>query len=129
MDSMRLLDQARGAGLEVSTEGDRLVIRGPKTGDAIARQLLERKAEVVPTLQAEAEYNRLDDELCNLVGTALDARDRGDEAEHQRLMGEAERLWKGPHAAAKRRLRAAGGRVAGLIWEENGELTRAKEAV
>jgi hypothetical protein len=45
-----LLDQARRAGLSVQADGGRLVIRGPKRADEIARRLLDRKAEVLAEL-------------------------------------------------------------------------------
>ncbi len=45
-----LLSRAAGAGLSVRADGDRLVIRGPKSADAVARLLLAHKAEVMEAL-------------------------------------------------------------------------------
>lgn len=93
------------------------------------RYEIDERNEISPippkVTEAEAEYDRLDDELCDMVGAALDARDRGDGSEFERVMGEAESFWKGPHAVAKRRLRDLGGNPCGLIVEESGELTLA----
>lgn len=45
-----LLEEARRAGLRVAPDGDRLVIRGPKTAERLARALLEHKREVLSLL-------------------------------------------------------------------------------
>ena len=45
-----LLSEARAVGLVVLADGDRLVIRGPRAADAVARRLLEHKAEVMRAL-------------------------------------------------------------------------------
>jgi hypothetical protein len=50
MDGLALLSEATAAGLTVQVDGDRLVIRGPKTADAVARRLLEYKPDVVTAL-------------------------------------------------------------------------------
>lgn len=50
MDGLTLLYEATAAGLTVRVDGDRLVIRGPKVADAVARRLLEHKPEVVAAL-------------------------------------------------------------------------------
>ena len=46
--------EARAVGLEVRAEADRLVVRGPRLHQEIARQLLEQKPEVL-TLLADEE--------------------------------------------------------------------------
>jgi hypothetical protein len=51
MDSMTLLAEARTAGIQVLADGDRLVVRGPRAAEALARRLLEHKAEVLARLQ------------------------------------------------------------------------------
>jgi hypothetical protein len=51
MDSVTLLAEARKAGLEVTTDGERLIVRGPKQAEPVARQLLAHKAEVMAVLQ------------------------------------------------------------------------------
>jgi len=50
MDGLVLLSEAMAAGLTVRVDGDRLVIRGPKTADAVARRVLEHKPDVVAAL-------------------------------------------------------------------------------
>jgi hypothetical protein len=49
-----LLTAAGAAKLRVKVDGDRLIIRGPKSADAIARQLLDRKAEIMAELAGGA---------------------------------------------------------------------------
>lgn len=46
-----LLDDAHRLGLAVRLDGDRLVVRGPKRAEAIARALLAHKAEVLDVLR------------------------------------------------------------------------------
>ena len=50
MDGLTLLSEAGAAGLTVLAAGDRLVIRGAKSADAVARQLLAHKAVVLAAL-------------------------------------------------------------------------------
>ena len=50
MDGLGLLSQAQVAGLTVSAEGDKLVIRGPRSAEALAKELLEHKAEILQLL-------------------------------------------------------------------------------
>lgn len=50
MDGLSLLEEARGAGLHVATAGERLVIRGPRRADSVARRLLENKLAVMAAL-------------------------------------------------------------------------------
>jgi len=47
-----LLAAANAAKLRTRVDGDRLVIRGPKSAEAIGQQLLDRKAEVIEYLAA-----------------------------------------------------------------------------
>ena len=51
MDVSMLLDNARAAGLEVRANGDRLIVRGPRSAEPLARELLGRKVEVLLFLQ------------------------------------------------------------------------------
>jgi hypothetical protein len=51
VDGMTLLEEARATGLEVKTEGDRLIVRGPRSAEGLARILLERKAELIVILK------------------------------------------------------------------------------
>ena len=55
MDGVELLESARAAGLEVHLDGDRLVIRGPKTAEPIARQLLRTKTVVLEAIQGRPD--------------------------------------------------------------------------
>ena len=50
MDGLTLLRRARNAGLAVTAEGDKLVIRGPKRAEPVARLLIEHKSEVLSAL-------------------------------------------------------------------------------
>ena len=51
--AVRLLAEARAAGLEVRAEPGRLVVRGPRSGAGLAERLLARKDEVLALLAAE----------------------------------------------------------------------------
>jgi hypothetical protein len=55
-----LLAAARDAGLKIMVDGDRLVIRGPKSAEALARHLLDRKAEMMAALRAPAPPPEID---------------------------------------------------------------------
>jgi hypothetical protein len=48
-----VLAEARAVGLEVRAETDRLVVRGPRLHEEIARQLLAQKPEVLALLAEE----------------------------------------------------------------------------
>jgi hypothetical protein len=50
MDAMSLLAKAKGRCLDVRAEGDKLVVRGPRSAEKLALQLLDRKPEVLPLL-------------------------------------------------------------------------------
>lgn len=52
MDGLTLLQEASVAGLMVLADGDRLVIRGPRSADAVARRLLAHKAVILAVLAA-----------------------------------------------------------------------------
>lgn len=54
MDGLALLAQARDAGLEVRARGDKLVIRGPKRAENVARLLLDQKPVVLDALRVAA---------------------------------------------------------------------------
>lgn len=51
MDGVRLLHRAWAAGLSVAAVGDRLVIRGPRHAEGLARHLLANKTSVLAALQ------------------------------------------------------------------------------
>ena len=50
MDVVTLLREAESAGLQVRADGDRLVVRGPRSLEPLAKKLLERKADLLPLL-------------------------------------------------------------------------------
>ncbi len=52
MDGLALLDQAAAAGLTARIDGARLVIRGPRSAQPVARALLDHKPEVIAALNA-----------------------------------------------------------------------------
>jgi hypothetical protein len=52
MGGLDLLARAELAGLKVEAHGARLVIKGPKRADSIARELLQHKAVVLTALAA-----------------------------------------------------------------------------
>lgn len=52
MDGMTLLKNARAAGLRVTADGDRLVVRGPRSEEPVAAQLLANKQLVMTALRA-----------------------------------------------------------------------------
>jgi hypothetical protein len=49
-----LLDRARAAGLSITTDGDRIIVCGPRRADALARELIAHKVEVMAELAALA---------------------------------------------------------------------------
>ena len=53
MGAVSLLQEAEAAGLTVRVDGDRLVVRGPKSAGAIAERLLDHKTEVLKVLSPE----------------------------------------------------------------------------
>ena len=80
-----LLQQASSAGLKLRVEEDRLVIRGPSAAGALAREILERKSEVLGLLSASAKPQpsgaRLSTgEILAAHGAFLTARKIGKEA-------------------------------------------------
>ena len=51
MDSMTtLLDSARAAGVTMRLDGERLIVRGPKSAETLAKSILAQKAAVVACL-------------------------------------------------------------------------------
>ncbi len=59
MVAVSLLQEAEAAGLAVRVDGDRLVVRGPKSAGAIAERLLDHKAEVLKVLSAKWDAEML----------------------------------------------------------------------
>ncbi len=54
MDGMTLLAQARDVGLTVTRDGDKLVIEGPPSAEAMAKKLIAHKPVVMLALEWEA---------------------------------------------------------------------------
>ena len=50
MDALALLAEAEAAGLEVRREGERLVVRGPKSAAALAERILDAKSDLLAIL-------------------------------------------------------------------------------
>ena len=50
MVGLIILKEAQAVGLTVMADGERLVIRGPKSGEEIARKLLDHKADVLDAI-------------------------------------------------------------------------------
>jgi hypothetical protein len=50
MDCLTLLAEARMAGLTASIDAGRLVVRGPRSADVIARRLLQNKVAIIDAL-------------------------------------------------------------------------------
>jgi hypothetical protein len=55
MDAVSLLEEARAAGLEVRTEGDQLVVRGPKRLATLALRVLDHKPAILAILEDVGE--------------------------------------------------------------------------
>lgn len=51
MDGLRLLTEARAAGLTVRANGNQLLIRGPRRAESVAERLLAHKGEVMEALR------------------------------------------------------------------------------
>ena len=56
MYGITLLREAQAAGLSVRVDGDKLVVRGPKTAEAVALRLLAHKPEVMAALHLGADH-------------------------------------------------------------------------
>lgn len=53
MDGVTILREARAAGLEINVDGDRLVVRGPRSAAPLAERLLRMKQEVIALLESQ----------------------------------------------------------------------------
>lgn len=58
MDGVALLVEAEAAGLTVHADGDRLVVRGPKRLELLARKLVSRKLEILIALATRQGQNQ-----------------------------------------------------------------------
>ena len=59
MDGLALLREAESAGLKVHAEGDKLVVRGPKSAEPIALRLIEFKTAVLPLVAGGAQEHAI----------------------------------------------------------------------
>ena len=62
MDGLNLLAEASAAGLRIRRDRDRLVVRGPRDAEALARKLLEHKVDVFAAL------GQRPDDACHFCG-------------------------------------------------------------
>jgi hypothetical protein len=51
MGGVELLEQAKAVGLEVKVEGTRLILRGHRSTEALAKKLLDHKEQIIALLQ------------------------------------------------------------------------------
>jgi hypothetical protein len=76
MDGMTLLRQASEAGLAVAAQGNKLVIRGPRRAEPVARLLIERKREVLAALSTVRDQETCEPQMTGYRGgTVLDWAD------------------------------------------------------
>lgn len=99
MEPVILLKRAHSAGLTVTPDGDRLIVRGPRRAAGIVEELRSRKAELLALLRPPDPWEALIDRLnaacppsCSLTPedwAALDALESPIQAaraaDHQRL--------------------------------------------
>jgi hypothetical protein len=57
MDAVGLLERAEAAGLKVTTNGDKLVVRGPRSAEALALELIKNKPEVIEVLRTPSPFD------------------------------------------------------------------------
>ena len=62
MDGLMVRREARAAGLDIRIDGDRLIVRGPRSAAPIAERLLGMKREIIALLEGQ------DDEVTWRVG-------------------------------------------------------------
>ncbi|CAA9264897.1 MAG: hypothetical protein AVDCRST_MAG77-2862 [uncultured Chloroflexi bacterium] len=64
MDGVTLLERARGAGLTVAADGDKLIVKGPKAAGPVAREVLSHKAAVLAALTPPPNSHYLQNGEC-----------------------------------------------------------------
>ena len=77
MDGVDLILEAKAAGLSVALDGDRLVIRGPRSADAVARKLITNKPAVVVAMRWRDTVVTVTQPAQSLGKTGLCHRHRG----------------------------------------------------
>jgi hypothetical protein len=120
MDGVTLLRRAREAGLAVAVEGYKLVIRGPRRAEPVARLLIEHKPEVMAAL-APSVVDCLDaSELA--CATAGDRGDRHVEGADNSASVTNARRWRNFYAERAAHYELGGGRLRAeaeaLTWAE-----------
>ncbi len=50
MDGLNLLAEAQAAGLRVEAQGERLIVRGPRQAEPLAKRIIEHKNDVMQAL-------------------------------------------------------------------------------
>jgi hypothetical protein len=104
VDVVGLLKRAAEAGLAVTAEGDRLVVRGPRAAESLAHELIRNKPEVMAALAASVIDVDHDDEV-ELDWTSLTPCKRCGSLElWWNGNGETRCLWCDPPTAAMRLL-------------------------
>jgi hypothetical protein len=58
MGELKLLEQARSAGLTVDRDGDRLKVKGPRRAEPLALLLIEHKGDIIQLLDLEVESSK-----------------------------------------------------------------------
>jgi hypothetical protein len=51
-----LLEKAADAGLKVGADGGKLIVRGPRSAENLARAILDRKGEIMPLVGGPCSY-------------------------------------------------------------------------
>lgn len=73
MDALTLIRQAEAAGLTLEAQGDKMIVRGPKSAEPIVRRLAEHKPAILQAL----EPNWADD-AAKVIAQFTDLRFRSD---------------------------------------------------
>ena len=104
MGGLVLLAEADHAGLNVRADGDRLVIRGSRDCEALARRLLDHKTEIMRVLTATGPLPEWADGVRRLIASSCPD-------------GESPERWRTLQADAMRFVETWGVQAAKLGWE------------
>lgn len=75
INSLKLFEQAKAAGLIVRLDGEKLVIKGPKSRAHLAKELIENKAEILALVKAQNKLSVQNREVCPLCQGELRIRE------------------------------------------------------
>ena len=100
MAGLKLLLQAQAAGLNVFARGERLIIRGPRSAESLARNLLRHKAEILLALRQE-HRPFIDAHGILIIPTDAPARYRWWQPQGQGLRATLKELSASPDVLAK----------------------------